>query len=884
MHPRFSGSLALGKRGRVLVPTVGPVRKFLRVLGVLALVIILALGGAVLYGVHTVRASFPVVAGSLDVEGLAAPVTVLRDSLGVPELYADNLDDLFFAQGFVHAQDRFWEMDVRRHITSGRLSEMFGESQVPTDSFLRTLGWRRIAEQEIPLLSARSRQILDAYAAGVNAYLADHQGDQLSLEYAVLGLQNPDYSPEPWTPADSVSWLKALAWDLRGNMEDEIYRSIMSASVGVQETEKLFPPYPYVKHRPIVASGTVVNGVFDAKALGGNSSQGSSAHVPQPAIAPLQRLRASSLELKRWLGPTGPGIGSNSWAVSGAKTATGKPLLANDPHLAPMMPSIWYQAGLHCTTQRPDCNYDVAGWTMAGLPGVFIGHNDKVAWGFTNLGPDVTDLVLEQLDGDTYLVDGNAVAFTTRVEVIKVAGKDPVEITVRDTVDGPIVSDVAGIDTYQAVGADAPVPAPGAAPAPEAPQRGRGYGVALRWTALQPAPTFDAFDLLNTARTWEQFRTAATKLAVPAQNLLYADVDGNIGYQAPGRIPIREGYDGTWPVPGWDSQYQWKGFVAFESLPSVLNPDEGWIVTANQAVIGPQYPIFLTEDWAYGARSQRIMDLIEEATAEGGTITADRMREIQMDGRNELAAFLAPKLTALPTTDHTAPAVALLAGWDSQQTLDSAPAAFFNAVWRQMVHRMFDAAADTDLIYASGGDRYWQVIENIWDTPGDFWWDDKTISGTQTRDETLQASMTAAVDELTALQGEDPSGWSWSALHTLELTNQTLGMSGIAPIEALFNRGPLETAGGESTVNATGWTPKNGYMVDWVPSMRQVIDLADFDASTWVNLTGASGHAFSAHYDDQSEAWRTGTQYPWPFSRDAVEVAAADVLTLKPPG
>ena len=301
-------------------------------------------------------------------------------------------------------------------------------------------------------------------------------------------------------------------------------------------------------------------------------------------------------------------------------------------------------------------------------------------------------------------------------------------------------------------------------------------------------------------------------------------------------------------------------------------------------MIGPQYPIFLTEDWAYGARSQRIMDLIEEATADGGTITADRMREIQMDGRNELAAFLAPKLTALPTTDHTAPAVALLAGWDSQQTLDSAPAAFFNAVWRQMVHRMFDAAADTDLIYASGGDRYWQVIENIWDTPGDFWWDDKTISGTQTRDETLQASMTAAVDELTALQGEDPSGWSWSALHTLELTNQTLGMSGIAPIEALFNRGPLETAGGESTVNATGWTPKNGYTVDWVPSMRQVIDLADFDASTWVNLTGASGHAFSAHYDDQSEAWRTGTQYPWPFSRDAVEVAAADVLTLKPPG
>lgn len=853
-----------------------------RVLGVIGLILILVVGGVSLYGVHTVRASFPVVSGAVTVDGLTAQVTVIRDDLGVPQLYADGLEDLFAAQGYVHAQDRFWEMDVRRHITAGRLSEMFGASQVTTDSFLRTLGWRRVAEQEIPMLSARSRRILDAYASGVNAYLAERRGDELSLEYAVLGLQNPDYQPEPWTPADSVSWLKALAWDLRGNMEDEIYRSIMSASVGVDQTEKLFPPYPFAKHRPIVTTGGVVNGVFDAGNVPTSGSKGASALIPSEAVGALQRLRTSTEGLTRWLGPTGPGIGSNSWAISGDKTSTGKPLLANDPHLAPMMPSIWYQAGLHCTTQTDDCNYDVAGWSMAGLPGIFIGHNDTIAWGFTNLGPDVTDLVLEQVDGDSYLVDGKDVAFTTREEIIKVAGGEPVVITVRETIDGPLVSDVAGIDTYRAVGADAPVPAPGSALSGAEPSRPPGYGVALRWTALQPAPTFDAFDLLNTARTWEEFRTAAMKLSVPAQNLLYADVAGNIGYQAPGRIPIRNGYDGKWPVPGWDSAYQWKGTLAFESLPSVLNPSEGWIVTANQAVIGPPYPFFLTDDWAYGARSQRIIDLIEESTAGGAKVNAERMREIQMDGHNELAAFLAPRLVELPTTELTAPAVALLDGWDGQQTADSAPAAYFNAVWRQLVHRMFDAAADEELIYASGGDRYWQVIENIWDTPGDFWWDDKTINGTQTRDETLEAALTAAADELTASQGDDPSGWSWGALHTLDLENQTLGMSGIWPIEWLFNRGPIETAGGESTVNATGWTPKNGYTVDWVPSMRQVIDLADFDASTWVNLTGASGHAFNPHYDDQIEAWRTGAQYPWAFSRDQVEVGAADTLVLQP--
>ena len=873
-----------------------------RVLGVIGLVIALAVGGVVLYGVHTVRASFPVVSGELTVDGLTAPVTVIRDDLGIPQLYAEGLEDLFAAQGYVHAQDRFWEMDVRRHITAGRLSEMFGESQVTTDSFLRTLGWRRVAEQELPMLSARSRRILDAYASGVNAYLADHRGDRLSLEYAVLGLQNPDYQPEPWTPADSVSWLKALAWDLRGNMEDEVYRSIMSASVGVEQTEKLFPPYPFAEHRPIVTTGAVVNGVFDAGNEATSGSKGSSAHIPSEAVRALQRLRASTDGLTRWLGPTGPGIGSNSWAISGDKTETGRPLLANDPHLAPMMPSIWYQAGLHCTVQTVDCDYDVAGWSMAGLPGIFIGHNDTIAWGFTNLGPDVTDLVLEKVDGDSYLVDGKDVAFTTREEIIEVAGGEPVVITVRETIDGPIVSDVAGIDTYGAVGADAPVPAPGSVPSGSVPSgsgtsgsgtsgsasagtpppRGQAYGVALRWTALQPAPTFDAFDLLNTARTWEQFRTAAAKLSVPAQNLLYADVAGNIGYQAPGRIPIRKGYDGKWPVPGWDSAYQWQGTLAFESLPSVLNPSEGWIVTANQAVIGPPYPFFLTDDWAYGARSQRIVDLIEESTAGGARVDAERMREIQMDAHNELAAFLAPRLVELPTTELTAPAVALLDGWDAQQTADSAPAAYFNAVWRQLVHRMFDAAADEELIYASGGDRYWQVIENIWDTPGDFWWDDKTISGIQTRDETLEAALGAAAEELTVIQGDDPSEWSWGSLHTLELENQTLGTSGIGPIEWLFNRGPIETAGGESTVNATGWTPKNGYTVDWVPSMRQVIDLSDFDASTWVNLTGASGHAFNPHYDDQIEAWRTGAQFPWAFSRDQIEVGAVDTLVLQP--
>ena len=856
-------------------------RTFWRVLGVIGLVVVLAIGGVALYAVHTVRASFPQTSGEVAVPGIGATVTVSRDSLGIPDIYADSVADLFFAQGYVHAQDRFWEMDVRRHITSGRLSEMFGESQVTTDAFLRTLGWRRIAEQEVPMLSDRSRLILESYASGVNAYLGERSGAELSLEYAVLGLQNPDYEPEPWVPADSVAWIKALAWDLRSNMDDEIYRAVMAGAVGVEETEKLFPPYPYAEHRPIVEGGAVVNGVFEQDAQ--SSTTAAAASASPAAVRELLDVKRVSDLLEPWLGPTGPGIGSNSWVISGDKTTTGQPLLANDPHLAPAMPSLWYQTGLHCTTKTADCDYDVTGWTMSGLPGVFIGHNDAIAWGFTNLGPDVTDLVLQKVDGDSYLLDGDQVPMTTRQEVIEVAGGEPVTITVRETVDGPVISDVADIDIYPAVGASAPVPAPGSRASREVPPpRGEGYAVALRWTALQPSTMFDAVDVLNTAQDWEEFRAGAALFGAPAQNLIYADREGNIGYQAPGVIPIREGYDGKWPIPGWDSRYQWKGTIPFTALPSVLNPSEGWIVTANQAVIGPDYPFFITDDWSYGARSQRIVDLIEEATADGASIDANRMRSIQMDSVMELAVFLAPRLAALPTTDATADAVRLFDGWDFTQGADSAPAAYFNAVWRQMVARMFDGAADTELIHASGGDRYWQVVENIWDSPDDFWWDDKTVDGVQTRDETLQAAMAAAVDELTQTLGDDPASWRWGALHTLLLRNQTLGDSGIGPIEAIFNRGPVETAGGESTVNATGWTPVDGYEVDWVPSMRQVIDLSDFDASTWVNLTGASGHAYNAHYADQVDAWLSGAQYPWAFTRAAVDAGAVDVLTLTP--
>ncbi len=854
-----------------------------RILGIGALLIALLLGGVFFYGLHTVRSSYPQSSGEIELAGLTNPVQVKRDDLGIPNIYAENISDLFFAQGYVHAQDRFWEMDVRRHITAGRLSEMFGKSQIEADSFLRTLGWRKIAEEELDLLSPKSIQILDSYSAGVNAYLADHQGSDVSLEYAVLALQNPDYTIEDWVPADSVAWLKALAWDLRGNMEDEIYRAIMSASVGVDETEKLYPDYPFAQHRPIVEIGAVVDGVFDQNAQPQSSDRGASARYSAPEIAALEKVSTRSASLGDWLGKSGDGIGSNSWVVGGEKTESGMPILSNDPHLAPAMPSLWYQAGLRCAEVSQACNYDVAGWTMAGLPGVFIGHNNNIAWGFTNLGPDVTDLVLHKVTGDTYLLDGKQLELKTRTETIKIAGGDPIQIKVRETIDGPLISDVAGIATYTEVGTDAPVPAPGALTADTPPPaRGDSYAVALRWTALTPQNTFDAFDALNTAQNWGEFQNAAKILSVPAQNLIYADKQGVVGYQAPGVIPIRSGYDGKWPVPGWTSQYRWQGFIPFTVLPTVTNPPENWIVTANQAAIGPDYEYFLTDDWSYGARSQRIVDLIETYTAGGAALTPERMRAIQMDSHNDLATFMVPRLADVKIPQEVTDAIALFADWDFTQPTGSAPAAYFNAIWKQMVLRMFDAATESESITASGSDQFWEVIKNIWDTPEDFWWDDKTTPVIEDRDQLLANAMIAAQTELDDLQGSDPNGWNWGGLHTLTLTNQTLGTSGIGPIERIFNRGPIEVSGGESIVNATGWTPSEGYEVTWVPSMRQVIDLSDFDNSTWVNLTGNSGHAYNSNYSNQINAWRDGTQFDWAFSSEAVANSTVETLTLKP--
>jgi len=838
--------------------------------GVLILLLVAVVLGAGLAW-FTTRASFPQVSGTITIAGLSAPVEVRRDAWGIPQITADTAADLFMTQGYVHAQERFWEMDFRRHVTAGRLSELFGESQVGTDTFIRTLGWRRVAEQELALLSPETIGYLQAYAAGVNAYLADHAGSSLSLEYAVLDLQNAGYEPEPWTPVDSLSWLKAMAWNLSGNMDAEIQRVVYSVYLSDAQIADLDPPYPYDR-APVIVTDTS-DMTSSAPAAGGLARSAAPTIDRERLATRLTAIQAMASRLPGLLGMSGnAGIGSNSFVVDGSRTTTGMPILANDPHLGASMPGIWMQMGLHCRTLSDACPFDVSGFTFSGFPGVVLGHNDRIAWGFTNLGPDVQDLYLEDVQGDRYRVGDRMVNLDIRTETIDVAGGDPITIRVRSTAHGPLLSDAD--DWYRWVGAAAPVSRPDA-------DVHANPDVALQWTALEPGRTGDAIFLIDRARNFDDFREAAASFEVPSQNMVYADVDGHIGYQSPGKIPVRQSGDGKWPAPGWDPAYDWDGFVAFDDMPWMQDPEAGYIVTANNAVTAPGSPVFLTDDWTLGDRASRLVQLIEAS----GPLDVNGALAIAFDNHGPLADVLAPALEVLPveTGGAAAGAIALLDGWDGQQTADSAPAAFLNVVWRHLLTRTFDDEIQHQDYFPDGGDRWLEVMRTILDEQDSPWWDDvRTADVVENRDTILSAAVDDAITELSDLQGSDPSRWTWGKLHTLTLRNETFGKSGIGPIEWLFNRGPIQTSGGLDVLNATGWDARTGYEVDWVPSMRMAIDLSNFDASRFVNLTGVSGHAFHDHYDDQVPLWASGQTTPWPFSPAAWESATKDLLTLEP--
>jgi penicillin amidase len=804
------------------------VRRLLVTLSII-LVLALLLAGAVIY---FVRRSFPRTNGSIRVAGLQDSVEIFRDPMGVPHIYATNQHDLFFAQGYVHAQDRFWQMEFWRRIGSGRLSEILGDGGLEQDRFIRTLGWHRTAAQEFELLGTDEAAILDSYAEGVNAYITEHAGT-LGLEFDLLGLTGVNYVPEPWTPLNTLTWGKVMAWDLGGNRSAELTRAHIAARLGMSAMDELMPSYPG-SHPTIVAT---------------KLDEGTLTSVPDA----LYRLNA--------LG-TGPWLGSNSWAISGSRTASGKPILADDTHLGIQMPSIWYEIGLHCYPVSPDCPFNVVGFSFAGVPAIIIGHNDRIGWGVTNLGPDVQDLFIERInpeDPNQYEYQGRFLDMEIIREEIRVAGQDdPEVIFVRVTRHGPIINDIlGGIEEDWSYG---------------------WQPLSFSWTALEPGTIWKSVFMINQAQNWEDFREALSFWDVPSQNFIYADVDGNIGYQTPGRIPIRASGNGTIPSPGWAGTHEWLRYIPFEELPSAYNPPAGYIVTANNAVVDDDYGYFLSADWAPGFRARRISEMIEGKES----LTLEDIPAMHGDSKALYALDTLPYiLAAQPSDPIHAELFDLLRDWDGKTWRDSVPATVFESLRNHLTTRVYGDELGEQLLNRSRSNLM-VALQNILPTPESAWFDDIYTDEVETRDQIVLIALQDTVEELTEKLGKNFEKWTWGSVHTATFMNQSLGQSGIGFIEWLLNRGPVAVDGSSYVPNATSYSFSDPYAVTGVPSQRQILDLQYFEQSLSMHTTGQSGHPFHRHYADMIDPWRNIEYHPMLWTRGQVEAAVEDYLILTP--
>ena len=872
------------------------------------------------------RAPLPQYDGTITLAGPTDEVAVSRDGQGVPHIYASSDHDLFFAQGYVQAQDRFFQMDVRRHLTAGRLSELVGEAGKESDISIRTMGWRRVAEQEWELLSDEARGFYEAYAEGVNAYLKGKAPWQVANEYAVMGLNLPIGDIEPWSGVDSLSWIKAMSQGLSGAHESEAWRMKMLSKLGSPAAvEELIPPVDESARRPILlddgsgnlrprseypvasplpmpeqdAEAVDCPGPADgsapdeaAPASGPDAEEGAVATTPTAGMSGasgvLQEAQRALDAVPAVLGQ-GPDIGSNSFVVSGSHTASGKPIIGNDPHLDIDYPSVWSQVGLHCTALDEDCTFDVEGFSFAGLPGVVIGRNPQLAWAFTNLQGDASDLVIEQNAGEgVYRRDGACLAYKTRTESFKVAGGEPFEVEVRESVHGPIVSGLFAPD--EDLG--------------QLPGATGDFSVALQWTALMPSRTAEAWFALNRATDAAGVASAATLFADPAQNILFATADGDIGYQAPGLYPIRPikapadqqpamahdpdnlGADGRWPRPGWDSSYDWQGFYAPQDMPAALNPPDGIITPANQPVT-PQDrgPYLGLGGYAHGYRSQQMYDYLADAAAQG-PLTLEQASQVMLLDHSPQADELAPALTDVElSSPRLGELQKVLAAWNADgahMATASQGAAIMAAVYAHLAH----AALSDEL-----GDEYStdpRLLGKLVAEPDNALWDDTTTPEVEDARTIIQRAWAEADADLSAQMGEDHGAWTWGGIHVMKPTHQLLGGEGLPWIvRKYFNASPQPVGGAGDIPNATWFDPvvKDGrvdYQVISGASMRMSVDMADVDNARWVISSGASGHPWSPHVNDQFEAWAEGRMYPWRFSREAVEEAADHTLRLRP--
>jgi penicillin amidase len=740
----------------------------------------------------TAAAALAPVDGELAVAGLAAPVEVLRDAWGVPYISAASLDDLWFAQGFVTAGERLFQMDLALRAATGRLSEVFADRTLAQDRFARVVGFTRTGARVAAGYDDESRTMMRRFREGAAAWIAAMPAKP--VEYVLLDL-------EPELPGDEASWAAAavsLAWSLSGNAAQELLRAGIAEELGAEAVAALLPPLPATD--PAIAAGGVAGTLLAAL---------------------------------RDLPPAPGGQGSNDWAVAGSLTTSGRPLLANDPHLDVTQPGAWLELGLRAP------GYEARGVALPFWPGVILGATPHHAWGVTNVTGDVQDLYLERLDDDRGAAefDGAWEPLTVHDEEIAVRGStDPVVVRVLETRHGPI------LDAFP-IG-DGPDHLPLA------------ETYALRWTGHERSIRPSAFVRVAQAGSFEAFREAVRHAECPGQNFVYADVDGTIGYQCTGSYPVRRNGDGTAPVPGWTSEHEWDGWIPFEELPSAKDPEIGFLVTANHRIHAEDYPHLIGHDFHSPHRARRIAARRVEGSPHDVASTA----AIQTDTVSLPAREVLRRLAAIGSPDpDLAAALATLSAWDGDMAAGSAAAGLY-AVWVQEMARAAVAGRSFAEAYLAEREPY--ACRVLPASAGD-------------DPEAVLLALRAALDRL----GPDPEAWRWGRLHTLRLVHPLGRMPGL---EALFVAGEVELGGDEQTVLQGGFDGRGEFTPTVIPSWRAVWDLGDLDRSATVLPAGVSGNPASPHWNDQTALWARGRTHPAPVTRPAVEAAAVSALRLLP--
>ena len=795
-----------------------------RTLRRLTLGVLVVAGAASAGAYYALRRPVPKGKGRVKLRGLQTEVEVLRDRWGVPHIYARNLRDLFFAVGHVQAQDRLWQMEFNRRLSSGTLSEVLGEDALEIDRLIRRVGFRRASEAGWSEAEETEVAVLEAFSAGVNAYM---NSSRLPVEFGILR-----YRPQPWQPVDSVTFQRFMGWTLAGNWDAEILRSWTVERFGTDVMAELEPPYP--AGMPLIVPP-------------GTAAKGSGPSLDEDFAAAAELLGALA----------GKGA-SNSWAVNGKKSTTGKPLLANDPHLPLQMPSLFWE--LH--VDSPELK--AAGACLPATPNVLIGHNDRIAWGLTAAIVDGDDLFVERVNPDNpsqYFFDGKWVDGEVVREEISVKGrKKPVVEEVLITRHGPVIGPAI---------------------------KGETRPLALRSVTLEPTHQIQGTTMMMGARNWKEFREALRLWPAPSHNFAYADVDGNIGYQLVGLAPIRAKGHGVLPVPGWTGEYEWTGWAPFDELPSVYNPSTNWVATANNKIVDDDYPYFLSAHWADSPRQERIIEMLTEKER----LSIDDFRRMQGDLLSIPARELAPKLLELEAKDEWAKrALTFVRAWDHVVAADSVGACVFEVFYTNLVRKALEEKLGSwsDFYMGRGvhpmrANGSFFVVSYSW-LMAKMRGKKKWFVGKSWK-EAMEEALASAVGELRRTLGDDVSSWQWGRLHRQGFRHPLGSALGGRALSPLFNRGPVAVGGDCNTVWQASYAPYRGYdLTGSTACYRQIIDLGNLDNSLSVIPSGQSGHPGSRHYGDMIGLWQRVEYHPMPWERSAVEQHARGRLVLSPYG